>query len=536
MAGRRGRPAGARIGLVAGALFAALVAAALAGGEDEASGASTRPNIILITTDDQTAASMPYMRRVEQLIGARGVTFDDSIASFPLCCPARATWITGQYAHNNGVLDNMERNGGGYESLRDPTKVLPVWLKAGGYETALAGKFLHDYRSLKPAPGWDRFNALVPPTVTRYYDYVITDSKGGTVTYGEQESDYLTDVLTRAYAIPFLYSRVSDSDPFFLHLSYTAPHWGKGRNDAGGGRCANGRPFTFDTARAKPAPRHAGRFRAEPLPENPAFNEENVRDKPKGVNRRPPLKPGEIKEITARYRCALAAGLAVDEGVKQIDNALNATGLAANTYVIFTSDNGYMNGEHRIRSEKVQPYEEAIKVPLMIRGPGVPAGVHVADPVANVDIAPTVLDMANLSQPLLFSRTPDGVSLLPYASGATAPRRAILIEAKRPPHGTSSGAVVAPSWVGVRTSRYVYVEHYSENAASLDAGFGLPIGVGGLVDSELYDLETDPHELRSRRADPAYAATRAALAATLAQLRACAGASCIALPAIPPPR
>ena len=222
--------------------------------------------------------------------------------------------------------------------------------------------------------------------------------------------------------------------------------------------------------------------------------------------------------------------------MKQIDNALAATGLAANTYVIFTSDNGYMNGEHRVRTEKVQPYEEAIKVPLMIRGPGIPAGAHVADPVANVDLAPTIMDMANLSQPVLFSRVPGGVSLLPYTAGTAAPRRAILLEAKRPPHGTSSGVVTAPSWVGVRTSRYVYVEHFSATVATLDAGFGLPIGSGDFVDNELYDLETDPNELRSRHADPAYAATRAALAATLAQLRSCSGASCIALPQIPPTR
>ena len=131
---------------------------------------------------------MAYMRRVTQLIGERGITFDNSIASFPLCCPARATWITGQYAHNNGVLDNTERNGGGYESLVDPGKVLPVWLEARGYDTALVGKWLHDYRRLKPPPGWDRWNGLVPPTVTRYYDYEIADSKGGsTVAGGDEE-------------------------------------------------------------------------------------------------------------------------------------------------------------------------------------------------------------------------------------------------------------------------------------------------------------------------------------------------------------
>ncbi len=530
-----GRPRRVR-GLAAFAAVAIVTSAAMAlRGDPEAQGAPARPSIVLISTDDQTAASLRFMRRTNSLLVDRGTSFVNSFATFPLCCPARATWITGQYAHNNGVIDNQERNGGGYDALRDPARVLPAWLKFNGYDTALIGKWLHGYESLRPPPGWDRWNGLVPPTVTRYYGYEIADSRGGSVTAGEQRSDYLTDALTRRYAIPYIYSRAGDPDPFFLHLSYTSPHWGKGRNDLSGRRCANGRPFSFATARAKPAARHAGKFAAEPLPQGRAFNEPSLADKPGGVRGRPRLDRRQVAELTRRYRCSLAALLSVDEGVKQIDAALEATGLAANTYVIFTSDNGYMNGEHRISAEKVQPYEEAIRVPMVIRGPGIPAGARLADPVANVDLAPTIMDIAGARQPPLVGRPIDGISMLPYLRGFTHPERAILIEAKRPPRVTGSGRILAPSWVGVRTRRYTYVEHYREEVPSLQQGFGRPIGVGQLTDRELYDLTLDPEQLRSRHRSAAYAAPRAALSAALSRLRACEAEECLLDTSIPPP-
>jgi arylsulfatase A-like enzyme len=514
----------------------AALAAALALVTDEpAAGAGERPNIVLITTDDQTAESMQYMRRTRKLLGERGTTFENMIATFPLCCPARATWITGQYAHNHGVVDNQERNGGGYGALRDPVKVLPVWLQLAGYETVLIGKWLHDYHSLMPPPGWSRWHGLIPPTVTRYFGYEIADSVGGKLTAGKSDSDYLTDALTRRFAVPFIYGQATNPDPFFLHLSYTAPHWGKGRADKAGKRCANGKPFTFDTARAKPAPRHATKFRRTQLPPKPSFDERNISDKPGSIRGRRHLDERAESEITERYRCELAALASVDQGVKQISEALAATGQADNTYVIFTSDNGYMHGEHRVRAEKVQPYEEALRVPFIIRGPNVPAGQSIADPVANVDLVPTLMELAGATQPALLGREIDGVSLVQYLTGARHPGRAILIEAKRPPRQTPTGGIVAPSFVGVRTARYTYVEHYRTDAATLEEGFGLPIGVGGLTDRELYDLHGDPYQLRSRHGGSAYAGPRTALVEALQRLRFCGGAECVLEPAIPEP-
>jgi arylsulfatase A-like enzyme len=513
--------------LAAGALFA--------GGGPNAPAAVRKPNIVLITTDDQTLASMAVMPRVRRLLVDRGATFTDNIASFPLCCPSRATWITGEYAHNHGVIDNQERDGGGYEALRDPDHVLPVWMDQAGYDTALVGKWLHDYRTLRPAPGWDRFWAITAPTMVNYYGYDVTDSHGGRVRYGKKASDYVTDVLTRDYALPYIREHARDHDPFFLHVSYIAPHWGRGRNDAAGRRCSNGKPFSFETAKAKPAPRDAGAFANRKLPMPRSFNERDVSDKPGPVRGRDRLTPRQIRDLTEKYRCELASLLAVDRGVAEIDAALDEAHLTKRTYLIFTSDNGYMHGEHRIRAEKVQPYEEAIKVPLVIRGPGVPAGERISDPVANVDLAPTILDLAEVQVAEDIARPIDGRSLAPYTYGRGAPQRAVLIESKHAPRRIPSGGYAAPSWVGVRTRRYVYVEYHRAQVATQDQGFGLPIGAGPLTDSELYDLERDPHELTSRPSEIAYAQAKAALAEALAGLRACSGVDCQVNANPPPP-
>ena len=518
------------------ALAALIAGTVVLGGDERASSAPVRPSIVLISTDDQTLASLAAMPQTRRLLVDEGATFENNIASFPLCCPSRATWITGEYAHNHGVIDNQERNGGGYESLRDPDRVLPAWLDAAGYDTALAGKWLHDYRTLRPAPGWDRFWALTPATMVNYYGYDITDSKGGRIRYGDAASDYVTEVLTRDYALPYIRAHARDRDPFFLHVSYIAPHWGRGRNDPAGRRCSNGKPFAFDTAKAKPAPRDAGAFGDRALPMPPSFNERNMSDKPGAVRGRRRLAPRAVRDLTTKYQCELASLLGVDRAVKEISDALDDAHLSDQTYVIFTSDNGYMHGEHRISAEKVQPYEEALRVPLVIRGPGVSPGIKVSDPVANVDLAPTILDLAEVGPaPPELERPIDGRSLASYTYGRGDPNRAILIESKRPPRRGSTGTVIAPSWVGVRTARYVYVEHYRAEVASLEQGFGLPIGAGAVTDTELYDLEHDPDELQSRHGDVAYAQTRAALAEALAELRSCVGGDCLLDVSPPPP-
>jgi N-acetylglucosamine-6-sulfatase len=523
---------GKRLALAAAA--AGVLCAGAGPGLAPAAGPAGRPNVILISTDDQTAASLKVMKRTRALLGDRGASFARYFASYPLCCPARTTWITGQYSHNHGVIDNGAVGGGGYEHLRDPERVLPAWLDAAGYDTALAGKWIHGYEPLTAPPGWDRWWGLVPATATHYYDYSLADSEGGLVSYGSEDSDYQTDALTREYAVPFIAAHATDPDPFFLHVAYTAPHWGAGRPDRAGKRCASPKPFSFDTARAKPAPRHADRFRRRALPRPPSFDERALADKPAIVRKGKRIRRAERREIARRYRCELASLLAVDEGVARIDRALAEAGLAHSTYVIFTSDNGYMHGEHRIRSGKLHPYEEAIRVPLLIRGPGIAPGTRIGDPVGDVDLVPTITELTATTPTPGLERSQDGRSLAAYLTGGRDRRRAILIEAKRPARATASGAV-ARSFVGVRTRRYAYVERFELRTETLEEGVDAAPGAGELVDRELYDLRRDPYQLTSRHASGRYAATRGVLAAALAQLRVCAGPGCLLDAAVPGP-
>ena len=463
------------------------------------------------------------MDRVQRELVDRGVTFENALATFPLCCPSRASWITGQYAHNHGVIDNQERNGGGYQALREPDKVLPAWLDAGGYDTALVGKWLHDYRTLDPAPGWDRFWALTAPTMVNYYGYEVTDSRGGRVRYGKDADDYLTDALTRDYALPYIRQHERDPDPFFLHVSYIAPHWGRGRNDAAGRRCANGKPFAFETAKAKPAPRDAGAFGEAKLPTPPSFNEADMSDKPGAVRGRERLSRREIRVVTERYRCELASLLAVDRAVGEITAAIDEAHLSRRTYVIFTSDNGYMHGEHRIRAEKVQPYEEALRVPLVIAGPAIPPGSRstIRSPTSTwhrrSSSSPRSRCPTRSSDPSTAARsrpTPTGAAT-PTArsrSRPSAPRGARPPGPSSPPPGSGCAppATSMSSTTGPRSRPW-------PRASACE------IGAGSVTDVELYDLAADPHELISRHADSAYVVTRAALAGAVGELRRCAG-------------
>jgi arylsulfatase A-like enzyme len=189
----------------------------------------------------------------------------------------------------------------------------------------------------------------------------------------------------------------------------------------------------------------------------------------------------------------------VDEGVKTIINRLQSAGKLNNTVVIFTSDNGYFQGHHRIPNQKNSYYEESIRVPLMIRGPGIPANVQRNKLVSNIDLAPTIVALAGATSGL----TMDGTSLLPLIKTPAAPwRTALFIDGKmRVPLETY------PLFNAVRTSRYLYVEHQAGT-------------------KEFYDLQTDPYQLQSKPTNPAYAGVIANLQSKLTTLKNCSGATC----------
>jgi len=446
----------------------------------EAVAAQPRPNVVVIETDDQTAASLQFMPNVNSMIVDKGALFENSFVNYSLCCPSRSTFLTGQYEHNHGVTGNGGPTGGfdRFEALHANNN-LATWLRGAGYHTALIGKYLNGYTGDVVPPGWSEWFGAAPSTQS-VYDYTINEN-GTQVHYGSKPTDFKQDVLTQK-AVDLVDRRAPRPRPFFLWLTYTAPH-------AGGPDPNPNPPFNCQDT-AKPAPRDAHAFDSEPLPTPPNLNEQDVADKPAAIQRRPLLTPGQIKDIQRQYRCRLESLLAVDDGVKRVVDALRANGALDNTLIVFTSDNGFFHGEHRLPTGKMHIYEESIRVPLAMRGPGIPQGETVSDLAINADLAPTIVDAASVTPRLVA----DGTSLIGVAQHpGSETGRELLVE--------------EPSFEAIRTARYMYAEHNTG-------------------EQDLYDLLNDPYQLESRHADPAYAAVKAVLANQLHNLETCAGASC----------
>jgi arylsulfatase A-like enzyme len=470
-------------------------------------GAPAQPNIVMIQSDDQDLMLMRAMRKTKRLIGARGATFRNHFTNWPLCCPSRATQLTGQYAHNHGVLGNGLPTGGYQKFPREDN--LAVWLAAAGYEVGHVGKFLNAYGNVdrpetpyndrtEVPPGWTDWRTSVGGEVYRYYRYVQNrwseewggPREGALLGYGSAIGDFKTDVNT-ADAVGLIRKYARGTAPFYLQVDYLAPHDGRPNQPGGMPRP----PFNCGDG-AKPAARHAHAFDRRRLPatQYPSFNEADVSDKPSFVSGLPELTPQAVENITSRYRCRLESMLAVDDGVAAIIKRLRSTGELRNTYVLYTSDNGFLQGQHRIKYGKNRVYEPSIRVPLLLRGPGVPAGVQVRSLTSNADLATTVIELTGAPA----TRQPDGLSLIPPTEAPSEQNgRELLIETNQ--------------FTAVRTQRYKWVEY----------GDGF---------AELYDLDRDPHELDNVAGDPDYLTVQVHLATRLAALRECSGASCTQTP------
>ncbi len=353
--------------LLSGALLAVacLTAAAgpgsLPGGPErsQAVAGPNRPNIVLIRTDDQVlrhlnARTMPQTMR---LLAGQGTTFTNSVVTTPLCCPSRAAALTGQYGHNNGVLANQP----GYPALKGKANTLPVWLHRAGYVTAHVGKYLNKYSAsvshpTEVAPGWDQWDTALEGEGPRYYRYTLSDN-GRRVSYGQRAKDHVTRVWNHA-AVRLIHTYTPRKRPLFLQLDQRAPHRSVGLVR---GRCTHHTP--------QPYPRDIGLFAHTPLPRPPSFNEEDVSDKPSFIRRLDQIDGAVISRMQLYHQCALASLREVDRGVAAIYNALKRTGERGRTVIMFTSDNGYYYGEHRLPTGKAPPYEESIRAPLVIRLP-----------------------------------------------------------------------------------------------------------------------------------------------------------------------
>jgi len=477
-------------------------------GEAVAESATGRPNILFVLTDDLDYASTQKMPQITSLVAQEGLSFEEAFVSHPVCCPSRATILTGLYDHNHHVLGNGPPRGGFQKFVSEghEENTIAVHLKEeGGYRTAFFGKYLNQYPNQdEPThvpPGWDEWYAKMAVLEEdgdrndqRLYDYEINEN-GEVVSYASEESDFYTDVLSEQVT-DFIRRAAPEEQPFFAYVAPTAPH-----------------------PPATPAQRHKGAFADEEAPRPPSFNEEDVSDKPSGIRSRDPLSEEDLSEIDERYQNRLESMLAVDEMVASLIRELEAAGELENTYIFFSSDNGFEQGEHRIPGGKDRPYEESAHVPLFVRGPGIAAGSKVEQLVLNTDFAPTFADLAKVEF------VADGRSLVPLLRGedgeasSSSWRSSILLEklrvednednaeeTKGKAKGKAKGDPEGPYWEAIRTDTHKYVEY--------DNG-----------DVELYDLQNDPYELESihQSADPALVED---LKARLEALKSCSGEGC----------
>jgi N-acetylglucosamine-6-sulfatase len=451
---------------------------------------TAKPNIVFILADDMRKDDLNYMPKTTALLGEQGMTFDEAFVSYALCCPSRATIFRGQYTHNQGVWHNDNKSlnstdGGwyGYKFNGNEQDNVATRLRGGGYRTGLFGKYFNTYDGSVVPVGWRDWFGMFGQGA--YFDYDVNDN--GTIKhYGTSATDYSTDVLS-FQTQQFINESKNLGKPFFAFVTPKAPH-----------------------APSTATPRHENTFTGEPAPRLASTNEQDVSDKPPWISSLPPLTSAQIANIDTRHEERIESLQAVDDLVEDVVGKLSSAGVLNNTYVVFTSDNGWMHGEHRIPKDKTQPYEEAIRMPLLIRGPGLQAGATNHELVLNTDYLPTFTDLAGIPTPSYV----DGRSLRPLFEGtATSWRTAVLLEQRKKSLYADAGFSGIVTRVGEK-----YIEHS-----------------GG--SRELYDLRMDPFELTNSY-DPS--APPVQLKARLEELKGCAGATCRtaedgAQPPPPPP-
>jgi arylsulfatase A-like enzyme len=396
---------------------------------------------------------MPTVRRMQR----GGVTFDDYVVTDSLCCPSRATILTGEYPHNHGVVRNTGWTGGweAFRRLGAEERSVAVGLEEAGYRTGMFGKYLNLYRDYTfVPPGWSDWFV----SAAAYDQFAYTASVNGVArSFGQRPRSYNTDVLTRR-AVGFIDSATRKRQPFFAYVAPFAPH-----NPAIG------------------APRYRRRFHDLRLPRDPTFGHP-IRGGA-SWSRRGPLDAAELERMTREYRRRARSVLALDDLLAAVWKRLRENGQAKRTYLVFSSDNGYHMGHHNLTSGKASPYDTDVRVPLVMVGPGLPAGRHVSALAANIDLAPTFRAMAGLGP----SPTVDGRSLLGLATGRRSHRGwrpAVLLEHASPeprrsdPDAQSKSAGSFPAYQALRTRTGTYVRY--------ETG-----------EREYFDRVEDPWELRN---------------------------------------
>src|SRR5215207_7044249 len=433
---------------------------------------SSRPNIVFVMTDDLDERSMEQLGGIQQVMGSNGTTFEDAYVTYSLCCPSRATLLRGQYPHNHGILGNVPPLGGEamFRNLSLDRSTVATWLNDAGYQTKYIGKYMNGYRDLNKPPGWDEWFVLQGDESN---NQVNDDGRSITL------SGHSTDVFANE-ATDFIWRSSANPAPFFVMVGTKAPH----------------RP-------PEVAARYQNSFVDTPLPRPPNFDEPDVSDKARWLQAYPRLSQAEIDYAQTLYRERLRSMLSVEDLLKQTITTLQETGELGNTYIFFTSDNGFHLGEHRLLRGKRTSYEEDIGVPLMVRGPGVPAGITRQQLVLNNDFAPTIANLAGVAPPGFV----DGSSFVPLlsASPPSSWRMAFLEEGTLETIDTDTPT---PTHKGVHTREHMFVE-YAETA-----------------EQELYDLNADPYQLQSISRTANSEQLYSTLESRLNALRACSGEAC----------
>ncbi len=461
---------------------------------------TTQPNIILIVADDMAASDMEFMPNVQSLLVDQGTYLPNFIATDP----SRATILRGQYPHNHGITTNTAPEGGfaGFTSKGLEESTVATWLQDAGYRTALVGKYVDGYPYTDAvgtagdpsyiAPGWDEWYAPLGSAAYDQYNYEVNEN-GAIVSYGDAPEDFGGDVLAR-HATAVVSGGGSDLKPFFLYVAPLAPRYP-----------------------AASAPRHDELFADATVPQKPSHSAISLADKPAYLSALPVLTAEQRQQIDGIYARRLRSLQSVDDMVGSIVEELTASGALDNTYIFFTSDNGYLLGEHRVPRGNGLPHEESIRVSLAVRGPGVPAGVVDQRLALTTDLAPTFAALADATAPAFV----DGRPLLPLLGkpgDGAAWRRSVLLSFSSPPDGVSAEPpfpVIPPPYVGLRSDFSTYVQYATG-------------------ERELYFNSEDPYQLTNAAGyeTPSQAAVYASL---VDLLKSCAGPTCIDAENVAPP-
>jgi N-acetylglucosamine-6-sulfatase len=448
-----------------------------------AGGAPARPNIVFVLVDDLSMNLVQYMPHVLQM-QRDGATFENYFVTDSLCCPSRTSMFTGKYPHNSGVFTNTGDDGGYATFLshgNDP-QTFAVALQGSGYRTAMLGKFLNGYDpTMNPASmgwtGWDVAGDGYPE-----FDYDLNQN-GKIVHYAHAATDYLTDVIS-GLGQTFIGQKAAK--PFLIELATFAPH----------------APYI-------PAPRDANLFPGLTYPRTPAFNARPTASDPAWLKAVPALKPANIANINTDFRMRAQAVQAADAMIGAVQSELVASGHDKDTYIFFASDNGYHMGERSQPPGKMTAFDTDIHVPLVVTGPGVPAGIKINQIAQNIDLCPTFAELGRTAPPA----TINGHSLVQLLHGETVAdwRDVALIEHHDPKYDPTdpdadSGVVNnPPTYEAIRTATSVYVEYVTG-------------------EDEFHDRTTDPYELKNTAAGLS-AAEVAKLHGTIAAIQSCTTAA-----------